>query len=161
MITAFLLFIAISPTPPLPEDPASKPAVTKDTRPDLFADEPPQIPGSNGEQSKSPPNETPMSFWVSNLVRTMLVLGFVVLLAYLLLNKGLGRLMKLTGTSVSGKHMTLIERTALDQKHSLFLVEVEGRRFVVGTSEHGTNLIAALDEKRETSLASATDKGTL
>jgi len=111
--------------------------------------------------SKSPPNETPTSFWVSNLLRTILVLGFIVLLAYLVLNKGLGRLMKLTGTSVTGKHMTLLERIALDQKHSLFLVEVSGRRYVIATGEQSSSLIAALDgEKQDMSALSAKEKAT-
>ncbi len=77
------------------------------------------------------------------LLRTLLVLGIVVLLAYLLLNKGLTRLMKMTGVK-QGKNLVLLERLPLDQKHALFLVEVEGRRLVVGTGEHTTTLVADL-----------------
>jgi flagellar biogenesis protein FliO len=159
MTALFLLALAISPTPPLPE-PASKPAITRDTRPDLFRDEPPSLlPAS--EQTKTPPNETPTSFWVSNLLRTVAVLGFVVALVYLVLNKGLGRLMKLTGTSLTGKHMTLIERMPLGQKHSLYLIEIAGKRYVIGTGDQGANLITALEsEKQDTPAPSAKEQST-
>jgi flagellar biogenesis protein FliO len=124
---------AISPTP-----------ITKETRPDLFADEPPPITGAK-TVTESAPKESALSFWVSNLIRTVVVLGLVIVLAYLILNKGLGRLMKMSGAVTSGKHITLIERMALDQKHMLYLVELSGKRFLIGTSEQSTHLISALD----------------
>ncbi len=148
----WLLGAAPAEAPPAPTATPPKQEINKETRPDLFADEPPPRGDTAGDKrSETPPNETPTSFWVSNLLRTVLVLAAVLLLAYLILNKGLARLMKLTGVSVTGKHMTLIERLPLDQRHSLYLIEVSGRRYVVGTGEHTTSLVAKLDEAAPTS----------
>ncbi|MCC6809296.1 MAG: FliO/MopB family protein [Deltaproteobacteria bacterium] len=122
-------------------------AITKETRPELFQDEPPPRPGSASQPAEAQPKETTTGFWLMMLLRTMIVLGVVVLLAYLILNKGLSRLMKLTGVK-QGKNLTLIERLALDQKHSLFIIEIDGRRLVVGTSEHQTSLVCDLGVNR-------------
>ncbi len=153
------LFVALLATAPAAAPaPASKPAViNKDTRPDLFSDEPPPRPGVMPEATEAP-RETAAGFWLGMLFRTMLVLGVVVLLAYLILNKGLTRLMKMTGVK-QGKNLVLLERLPLDQKHALFLIEVEGRRLVVGTGEHTTTLVADLSDgerqKNEISAAPA------
>lgn len=164
----FVVLLAAATPPAQPastsaSDPAKgKPPITKETRPDLFADEPPARPGASSLPSE-PPREATTGFWISMLFRTVLVLGAVVLLAYLVLNKGLTRLMKITGVK-QGKNLVLIERLSLDQKHALFLVEIEGRRFVVGTADQSTSLVYDLtkDQIRDAAPLSAitVDKGT-
>ena len=126
--------------------------ITKETRPDLFRDEPP--PRGAASQPASAHEEQPESqawFWTKMLVRTAVVLVVVVLLAYLILNKGLTRLAKLTGSGQQ-RTMAIIERMPLGPKHSLFIVEVQGRRLVVGTAEHAISLLAEL---RDTAAPSA------
>lgn len=154
-----------------PSGAASAPAITRETRPELFQDEPPPLPGATGEgatQGSAEAPQSPTAFWLGMLIRTVLVLGAVLALAYLLLNKGLTRLMKLTGVQ-PGRHLALLERLPLGQKHSLFLVEADGRRFLVGTSEQGIALVSdfgdqgfAPVQKGEIAQATAmtTDKGT-
>ena len=121
--------------------PASQPDITPQNRPDLYRDAPPdRVPAPN-TAGHAP--ESTASFWVSMLVRTALVLAAVVALAYLVLGKGLGRLLK-AQQSGKGRLVSLIERLPLDQKHTLFLIEADGRRFVVGTAEGGTHLVLDL-----------------
>jgi flagellar protein FliO/FliZ len=124
---------------------ASAPSeITKETRPELFRDEPPpRVPASQPGAPQQEPQESQAWFWTKMLVRTAVVLVIVVLLAYLILNKGLTRLVKLTGSS-QPRTMTIIERMPLGPKHSLFIVEVQGRRLVVGTAEHAISLLADL-----------------
>jgi flagellar biogenesis protein FliO len=139
-----LFLVCLLGAPAQPSAPAPKPEISKETRPELFADEPPPRPGAATLPAEDKEPGSSIWFWIKNLLQTLLSLGIVVLLAYLLLNKALPRLMKVTGVR-PGTHLVLIERLALDQKHSLFLVEVDGRRLVVGTGEQSTQLVADLD----------------
>ena len=75
-------------------------------------------------------------------VQTILALGFVCLLAYVVLRVVLPR-MNVTG---AGKSMVrIVDRTSLDQRRSLYVVEVAGRWLLVGASEGGLQLISELD----------------
>lgn len=81
------------------------------------------------------------------LLRTFIALAMVVALAYLLLNVGLRRLLGIraaTGASV----VTVLERVALDQKRSLFVVEAAGEVLLLGGGEHSLSLITKLDRAR-------------
>lgn len=78
------------------------------------------------------------------LVRTMIVLAMVVALAYLTLNVGLRRLLGIrapVGTSV----VTVLERVALDQKRSLFVVEAGGEVLLIGGADSALTLITKLN----------------
>lgn len=130
---------------------ASQP-INEHTRPELFREVPPDrtsidTPGEPGL------NDTGLSFWASFLFRTVAVLGIVVLLAYLTLHKGLGRLMKAQGGSAT-RSVKLVERLPLDQKHALFLVEVDGRRLLLGTGDNSTTLLAEVTPGSSQELAS-------
>ena len=75
-------------------------------------------------------------------VQTILALGFVCLLAYVLLRVILPRL----NLTTTGKSMvTVVDRTPLDQRRSLFVIEVTGRWLLVAVSEGGVQLISELD----------------
>ncbi len=75
-------------------------------------------------------------------VQTILALGFVCLLAYVVLRVVLPRL----NLATAGKNMvTVVDRTPLDQRRSLFVIEVTGRWLLIGVSEGGVQLISELD----------------
>jgi flagellar protein FliO/FliZ len=75
-------------------------------------------------------------------VQTIFALGIVCLLAYVILRLILPRL-SFAGT---GRTMVrVVDRTPLDQRRSLLVVEVTGRWLLVGVSEAGLQLISELD----------------
>ncbi len=83
------------------------------------------------------------------LLQTLLALGAVCLLAYVVLRwvskrfHGLGR---------PGGRMRLIERLPLEPRRSLYLVEVEDRRFLVGSGENGITLLSEISDREEASM---------
>jgi flagellar biosynthetic protein FliO len=78
-------------------------------------------------------------------VQTILALGFVCLLAYVVLRVVLPRLQ----VGARGQSMVkVIDRTPLDQRRSLFVVEVTGRWLLLGSSEGGVELISELDAEK-------------
>jgi flagellar protein FliO/FliZ len=78
------------------------------------------------------------------LVRTIVVLGMVVFLAWLTLNVGLRKLLGIRPV-VGTKLVTVLERVALDQKRSLFVVQVADEYLLLGGSDNSLNLISKLD----------------
>ena len=94
------------------------------------------------------------------LVRTMLVLAIVVALAYLTLNVGLRRLLGIrapVGTSV----VTVLERVALDQKRTLFVVEAGGEFLLIGGADSALTLITKLDRSEVNKLRATTPPSAL
>jgi flagellar biosynthetic protein FliO len=78
-------------------------------------------------------------------VQTIFALGFVCVLAYVILRVVLPRL-SMTG---AGKSMVrVVDRTPLDQRRSLYVVEVTGRWLLIGASEGGLQLISELDAEK-------------
>jgi flagellar biogenesis protein FliO len=61
-----------------------------------------------------------------------------------LVNRVLGRFL---GGKRQGPRLALVERIALAPRHSLALVEAEGRRILVATSADGAPAFFALDER--------------
>ena len=89
-------------------------------------------------------------------VQTIFALGVVCLLAYVILRVVLPRL------SIAGAGRTMVrvvDRTPIDQRRSLLVIEVTGRWLLVGVSEGGLQLISELDpqtaEQQAESLAAA------
>ena len=62
-------------------------------------------------------------------VKTMLMLCVVLLLVWLTLSKGMGKLVE---KAQAGKRVKVIERVSLDARRSLFLVEIDGKHVVIG-----------------------------
>jgi flagellar protein FliO/FliZ len=84
--------------------------------------------------------------WV--LVRTVVVLGLVVGLVYLVLNVGLRRLMGIKGIGLPGGAQPLVavmQRIPLDPKRSLFVVKAAGEYLLVGGGDGSLTLISKLD----------------
>jgi flagellar protein FliO/FliZ len=81
-----------------------------------------------------PPPSIGLGELIGPLIKTMLMLGVVLLVVYLTLHKGLGKLVEKQQT---GKRMRVVERVALDQKRSLFVVEVDGQQILLAAGEGG------------------------
>ena len=75
------------------------------------------------------------------LLQMIVVLVAVIALAYLVLHKGVGFFVKKTQAN---KLIQVKERVAMDQKHFLYIVNVENRRFLMGTGDGGVSLISEL-----------------
>jgi flagellar protein FliO/FliZ len=80
------------------------------------------------------------------LLRTLLVLGIVVGLAWLTLNVGLRKLLGIRPV-VGTRLVTVLERVTLDQKRSLFVVQVADEYLLLGGSDQSLGLITKLDAK--------------
>jgi len=78
------------------------------------------------------------------LLQTILALGAVCLLAYVVLRFGLNRLY---GGSRRGQSQLLrvVERLPLDPRRSLYLVEVAGRYVLLGTGDSGVRFLTEVD----------------
>jgi flagellar biogenesis protein FliO len=78
-------------------------------------------------------------------MQTILALGFVCLLAYVVLRVVLPRL---NGTGVGKSMVHIVDRTPLDQRRALYVIEVTGRWLLIAASEGGVQLIGELDAEK-------------
>jgi flagellar biogenesis protein FliO len=141
---------AAAPAPVAAPLPAPAPAVTTPAattapqfvpEPEIPKSEPPELVGEELNLG-----------WT--LVRTVAVLGMVIMLVYLTLNVGLRKLLGIkppVGTAI----VTVLERVALDQKRALFVVEAAGEVLLVGGSDHNLSLISKLDAAEVAKLRAA------
>ena len=128
---------------PLPPAPEPKPTM----EPELPRSQPPDLAAADLDVG-----------WA--LLRTMVVLGMVVLLAWLTLNVGLRKLMGIRPT-VGTQLITVLERVPLDQKRALFVVEAAGEVLLVGGGDAGLSLLAKLDKAEVDRLRAAGGEGGL
>ena len=145
-LPVFLLLTSLMSAPlAWADDPPAAPVVAAPAQPSVL----PANDGARLAEPEIPKSEPPElaaeDFSVGwTLFRTMVVLAMVVALAYLTLNIGLRRLLGIrapVGTSV----VTVLERVALDQKRSLFVVEAGGEVLLIGGGDSALSLIAKLD----------------
>jgi flagellar biogenesis protein FliO len=78
------------------------------------------------------------------LLQISAMLAAVVGLAYLVLNKGLGRILAQKQLSAN---MLLKERLLLEPRRSLYIVQIKGRDFVLAGSDNGVSLVCELHEE--------------
>lgn len=78
------------------------------------------------------------------LLQILAMLAAVVGLAYLVLNKGLGRFLAKNQFSTT---MVLKERLHLEPRRNLYIVQIHERDFVLAGSENGVSLVCELHEK--------------
>jgi flagellar biogenesis protein FliO len=71
------------------------------------------------------------------MVKALVALAAVVVLAYLVLAKGLG---KLAARQSLGKAIQIVDRVGLDPRRTLYLVDVEGVRALVAAGEHAMSI---------------------
>lgn len=76
------------------------------------------------------------------LLRTLVALGLVCVLAYILVRWVLPRLQFPTATH---RLIRIVDTIALDARRSLYVVEVTNRWLLIGSSEAGVQLISELD----------------
>ena len=117
---------------------AETPQTQQPVPPSVFADRP-NVNPDIGEDALSY-KDAFLAF-----LKTILMLLVVLAFAYLLLGKGLPKLMSKT---IHGSRMRIIERLPLDQKRSVFLVEVDSTTYLLGGSDQNLQLIDTL--KKET-----------
>jgi flagellar protein FliO/FliZ len=80
------------------------------------------------------------------LLRTLLLFGAVVASIYLTLNVGLRRLMGLQGMPVGRPSVvSVVERVALDQRRTLFVLKAADEYLLVGGAEGSLQLLSKLD----------------
>jgi flagellar protein FliO/FliZ len=104
-----------------------------------------------------PPPSMGAADLIGPLAKTMLMLCVVLALVYLTLHKGLGKLVERQN---SGKRVKVVERVMLDQKRSLFLVEIDGKQMLLAAGEGGVvhlkDVDASTGEARAPSQGSST-----
>jgi flagellar biogenesis protein FliO len=82
----------------------------------------------------------------SQYFRMVLMLGVVLGLAYLVLNVGLRRLMKLQRPTGPGAELvTVVARIPVEPKRAVLLMRAAGEYLLVGSSEMGLQLLSKLD----------------
>lgn len=79
------------------------------------------------------------------LVRTFVVLGLVIAIAYLTLNVGLRKLMGVAGPLRQLGLVRVLERVSLDPKRTLFVVRAGNEVLLLGAGEGSLSLITKLD----------------
>jgi len=131
--------------------PATAPTATPVPRSPVAV--PDVIPGLDGPSDQTNPTAPPpplegvglglqsTSEMIMPFVKTMLMLCVVLLLVWLTLSKGMGKLVE---KAQAGKRVKVIERVSLDARRSLFLVEIDGKHVVIGGGD--VVRIADLDE---------------
>jgi flagellar biogenesis protein FliO len=92
------------------------------------------------------------------LVQMVVVLGAVALLAYVLLGKGLPKLLKVEQPLASRRLLQVMDRLMIDQRRAIMVMKMGDAYFLVGSTEHGINLLSRLDPGEvEAALASTRD----
>ncbi len=81
-----------------------------------------------------PPPALGMGELIGPLAKTLLMLCVVLFIVYLTLHKGLGKLVERQN---AGKRVKVVERVVLDQKRSLFLIELDGKQMLLAAGEGG------------------------
>jgi flagellar protein FliO/FliZ len=79
------------------------------------------------------------------LFQTVVVLGLVILLAWFTLNVGLRRLLGIQAPQGGPPVVQVLERVALDQKRTLFVVRAGSEVLLIGGSDASLGLITKLD----------------
>jgi flagellar protein FliO/FliZ len=90
------------------------------------------------------PAESVGSGYGELLVGSLLVLGLVCLVAWLVVRVGTRRLWGARGGGV----LDVVARVPLEPRRSLYVVEVAGKTLLVGTSEMGLSVLSELDAER-------------
>ena len=79
------------------------------------------------------------------LLRTVLVLGIVILSIYITLNFGLRRLLGIASVPRGPGVVQVVERIPLDQKRAMFVIRAAGEYLLIGGGDGALQLIAKLD----------------
>jgi flagellar protein FliO/FliZ len=103
-----------------------------------------KLPLADIELPKSEPAPEELNLgWT--LVRTFVVLGFVIMAIYVTLNFGLRRLMGISAMPRGQALVQVLERVPLDQKRAMFVVKAAGEYLLIGGGDSALALITKLD----------------
>lgn len=149
LLSGILVWAALATQPsektPAPSLPVSSKATTTSESNDasVFEEDTPPTTEFDKIQNKDTPTE-PRRDLVSQVARTIFALVVVLGLIFLFSKYGLARLTGLR-TGVGGKNIHLVERVQLDQKHTLYIVDIEGNgSLLLGGGEGELRLITPL-----------------
>lgn len=101
----------------------------------------PSLPGATIAKGDEPQEDLDFG-WM--LVRTIIVLGVVIMLAWFSLNFGLRKLMGLKPMVGGASVVQVLERVPLDSKHAMFVVQAAGEYLLIGGGEGNLQLISKL-----------------
>jgi flagellar biogenesis protein FliO len=90
------------------------------------------------------------------ILQTLIALGFVCGLAYVIFRWLLPRLYSV---GPGGGMVRVVERTGLDARKSLYVVEVAGRWLLIASSEAGVQLVSELDAEKAAEAARELEGG--
>lgn len=98
--------------------------------------------------NKSAPKERSLT---TQLIQTLLALGLVIGLIYLLFKVGLGRFLPGSQMASFGKRgdqeIRVADRIAIDAKNSVVILEIANqRRILVGSGERGVDFLCELED---------------
>jgi flagellar biogenesis protein FliO len=154
---------ALAPTPSPVEAPKAAaaapvaekaPAPTPSGAPAGDALKPPFDPTLDEPKLDTPNTDTELSMgWT--LLRTLVVLGIVVMSIYVTLNWGLRKMLGLKTPTVSGSVVSVIERVPLDQRRALWVVKAANEYLLVGGADAALALITKLDSAEVEKLRAA------
>lgn len=131
-----------APAPDAPEAAPSAPVAPTGPVADPYKLDIPE-PGRSDEL-KGAENDAELSMgWT--LLRTLMVLGIVVMSIYVSLNWGLRKMLGIKAPSFGGSVVSVIERVPLDQRRSLFVVKAANEYLLVGGGDQALGLISKLD----------------
>jgi len=96
-----------------------------------------------GTESAPAPQPAPdLPSYGGLLLRTVIALAIVIVLVWVALRYGLGRLSE---TRAGGPPLRLLARRSLDGRRSVVLLEAAGRTFLLGVAEGQVSLLAELE----------------
>jgi len=133
-------------TPLLAQEPAPKPAVTPSAdAPSPAAPTPaveePRLGFDDVDMGGSSASEGVAGAWAV-MIKGTVALAAVLLFIYLVLGKGLAKLNQKTGAN---RRIHILDRVGLDHRRTLYLVEIDGVRTVVGAGEGGMSIAVIPD----------------
>jgi flagellar protein FliO/FliZ len=99
-------------------------------------------PENPGRRSDSPTDTSDIGW---GAIRAVFALGAIVLLAYLLLGKGLPKILKIEQPVAQRRIMQVIDRLPIDQRRSIMIIRIQDEYFLIGAAENNIQLLSKLD----------------
>ncbi len=162
MLATLLISLTLLAPPATAAPPSAESAtVTEPAPPTTIADRPPPSTYDRLKLGGGEPIDEQEISWGAQLLKTLVGLGVVVGLIYLLFRLGLARYLGGAALRGAGRGLKVVERTQLDARHALLIVEVEGRRLLLATGEHGVQQLAELGPTAAPSAPASTFAQTL
>lgn len=131
----------LEPWRDVPAESLTAAAASTTPTPGQAAIDPLQVP--KADPTEPAPGEELSLGWT--LLRTLVVLGIVILSVYLTLNFGLRRVLGIAAPPRGPGVVQVVERIPLDQKRAMFVVKAAGEYLLIGGGDGALQLIAKLD----------------